>query len=44
MAGIRPDLDGLAKLERSVGRLTALFNGPLQPPEACRQCPHLQGF
>jgi MoaA/NifB/PqqE/SkfB family radical SAM enzyme len=44
MAGIRPDLDGLAKLERSVDRLRALFSGPLRPPEACRLCPHLQGF
>lgn len=44
MAGIGPDLDGLVKLERSVDRLAALFSGSLRPPEACRQCPHLQGF
>jgi len=44
MVGIGPDLDGLVKLERSVDRLAALFSGSLRPPEACRQCPHLQGF
>lgn len=44
MAGIRPDLDGLAKLERSADRLAVLFNSRLRPPEACRRCPHLQGF
>ena len=44
MAGIKPDLDGLAQLERSVDRLKALFDNQLRPPEPCRLCPHLQGF
>jgi MoaA/NifB/PqqE/SkfB family radical SAM enzyme len=44
MAGITPDLDGLAKLERSVERLETLFGSQLRPPEPCRRCPHLQGF
>ena len=44
MAGITPDLEGLAKLERSVDRLKTLFESQLPPPQACRQCPHLHGF
>ena len=44
MAGITPDLDGLAKLERSVDRLQTLFDSQLRPQEPCRRCPHLQGF
>ena len=44
MAGIKPDLDGLAQLERSVDRLENLFSRRLRPPAPCRSCPHLQGF
>ena len=44
MDGIRPDLDGLAKLERAVARLQSLFRDRLAPPAPCRGCAHLDGF
>ena len=44
MAGIQPNWDGLAKLERAVARLQSLFNGRLAPPAECRGCPHLDGL
>ena len=44
MDGIKPDFDGLAKLERAVARLQGLYRGRLAPPAPCRGCPHLDGF
>ena len=44
MAGITPDLDGLAKLERAVARLEALYRERFAPPAPCRGCAHLDGF
>lgn len=44
MQGIRPNLDGLQRLEKAVMRLEVLFREQLPPPPACRGCPHLDGF
>lgn len=44
MVGIKPDWDGLAKLEAAVARLRSLFRRRLAPPVPCRGCPHLEGF
>jgi MoaA/NifB/PqqE/SkfB family radical SAM enzyme len=44
LADIKPDSDGLAKLERAVVRLASLFKRRLAPPAPCCGCPHLEGF
>ncbi len=44
MQGIRPDLEGLQRLEKAVRHLEVLFRDELPPPRACRGCPHLEGF
>lgn len=44
MQGISPDFEGLERLGRAVARLEVLFRDQLPPPEACRGCPHLEGY